>query len=334
MKKLKFIRYLFVCCFLINTVSMQCMLKCVNYFISLPTDIVKIIFSYSNKHTADEKKAIVKTIKNVMALSCTCKKFRQTLDCKIVGEIFKKYSDEAKKYLLKKIVFRVKGYHGYRSLESDVHMQAIDYLARRYLFLGFINAGAPVPEKLIDTALYYDDIELISLLCEKKINLCAFRHNIDEPLFFNLQTKRMAKLCEKNNIDLHMTSISCPNILWKVVSNSKISSNVLEHLLARNIAILPRIGNGNSLLHKLVISCTYSIKDINDHINKGKLLLKKQPDLINTLNNDKETPLDVAKGILKILKSYGSVDSIDNIDQIIKFLEDNDRKTSSQRIFT
>lgn len=308
----------------------------INYFDTLPRAVIRSIFSLTSyKHYPDkrqssifscfyrlndeEKRAALKTIHTIITIKSTCKKFRSNLDAMTAGEMLKKYSIQVRNELLHNVIWNKE------KTETLQDMIPRFYNSKRFFACGLLYSetdfGKKSHDKLVNSALHNNDIQLISFLCQiKKIRLDELSEN-NTPLFFEAQTVEMAQLCEKNNVNLYAVgSDSCPTILWKVVTNNDIPSSLLQFYLEKDITILARQSDGNSLLHELAIASGKDIKNIDNFIQKAKLLVEKEPELIDDCNYAGETPSDYAENTLT-LKNY-FFNTTEPAEQFIELLEE------------
>jgi len=295
---------------------------------ALPKELIIPILSCCYDRSVDEKIAIVNTLKNVIMLRSMCKIFTHALDYKTVGTIFAVFDKKITNKLLHDIIFTNEETGAIGSIA------ALHYASKSFFAISLMCAGAELSEeahnKLVSSAFYYNDINLISLLCnKKKINLNKLNWN-KTPLFFYAQTIEMAQLCEKNNVNIHSTtSKDCyyTNILWVAASRPDISSDLLDFYLKKNVSILPRSFDGKSLLHELAVVSGYAITNMTDFLNKAQLLLTKKPALINSLSHSKITALNAT---MDALASFSFFQSTECTEAYIKLLKEHGGKTSQE----
>jgi len=295
---------------------------------ALPKELMRLILSYCYDRSADEKIAVVNTFKKVTMLKSTCKTFAKALNYKTVDTMFAKFNNIITSKLLHDIIFinETTGTIG--------SIAALHYASKSFFAISLMCAGAELSEKahnkLVSSAFYYNDINLISLLCnKKKINLNKLNWN-KTPLFFYAQTIEMAQLCEKNNVNIHSTtSKDCyyTNILWVAVSRPDISSDLLDFYLKKNVSILSRSFDGKSLLHELAVVSGYAITNMTDFLNKAQLLLTKKPALINSLSRSKITALNATMDALASLSFFQSTECT---EAYIKLLKEHGGKASEE----
>jgi hypothetical protein len=232
---------------------------------ALPKELIRPILSYCYDRSANEKIAIVNTLQNVIMLRNTCKTFSLIFDYETTGNIFAKFNNIITNKLLHDIIFLNEKTGTLGSIAAP------HYASKCFFAISLMCAGAELPEKahnkLVSSALYYNDISLISLLCDKKkIDLNKLNWN-KTPLFYYAQTIEMAQLCEKNNVNFNtITSKDCyyTNIVWVATSDSNISSDLLNFYLEKNVPILPRSFDRKSLLHELAFVSGHSKVNITD----------------------------------------------------------------------
>jgi hypothetical protein len=300
----------------------------INIFDHLPIEIVKDIFCLSHDNS-NKKSSPLKTLKTVMSLDVVCKKFRQALDLLTIKAIFQHYDKEQKDQLLNYVI----------AINQKTIISSIDYplyQSNRKIIWGLINSEASLEKNiLIRSALEYDDKKLIQFLFDKnQIHQSTHDWN-DTPIFFYAQTIEMIQLCQDNNIKLLLDTSGkfylsrnhdVPNILWAAISNHKTPSKMVEFYLNKNVSLQPRF-DGCTLLHELARCCSPNT-NIDNMLNKGKLLLAKEPLLINCLNKELKSPLDCAKQSLN--RRFALFDDTTPAQELIRFLKENNGKTSKK----
>ena len=267
-------------------------------FDQVPTEVVRhmIRFCYN-----DKSKNVWPRFKTIISCTSVCKKFRHTLDSQTITVLLQLFTNEHKDQLLQHIIHTL-AHKTCTAIFCDINPKF--YPSTREIIVKLVHTGAILKEEgydfLVYSAMRYNDVALIQLLFDKKqINpYKQDRHNT--PLFFYAQTVEMAQVWEKQNIqfDASLISYLFPNILWTAVSENDVPSSLVEYYLHKGISTRPRSFDNSCLLHQLVDSCDPHI-NIKNMLHKGKLLLEKEPRLINTFNNYYQTPLDCAKLCLK-----------------------------------
>ncbi len=132
-----------------------------------------------------------------------------------------------------------------------------------------------------------------------------------------------------------VSSVSKTNILWELV-NDQHSSELMEFYCAHKVDVKKlRPSDHSCLLHRIALfnfSCSpssikgprpsddfvWSHADLSDNfLRKVTLLLDVIPGMINELNCNNETPLDIAQKSLKNAQMYDIKAVIVLIDQLI-----------------
>jgi len=304
---------------------------------SLPAELKISILSRCYNNNANEAIAVNNIMHRVIKLQKTCKDFQQALTCEVVSGLFARFSDDTKTSFLDKIIVHNNNHERNKySDEAWSYIPSYYYSSKSFFAVCVILGGGKLEEfahnKLVNSAFHYNDTALISLLCtEDKINLNNL-HWHKAPLFFYICTVEMAKICEKK-VNFHTITANdsfYPNILWRATFNKDIPSELLNFYLEKEIAIVSRPSDGQSLLHLLSLTTKYATADTN-LLNKVKLLLAKNPDLINDLNKDKKTPLDSAIDVLASIRFVDLIlDSTECTKEYIKLLKEHGGKTSKE----
>lgn len=262
--------------------------------VSFPVaDAIHHILLYCQSQHDNQSKALENDIKTCMALSITCKHLHALFDAQRIGTICQWYHPECKDKVLHDIV---------------KSMYAHNYQTKRLPLLIVIHAGAKnmciktscCEDEILDNAVLHNDAEMIELLFEHGANPNA-KYNL-RPLFYYAGTVEIAEMFFKNGCKIcTKCNKLCPNVLWNVIRKkypSELMAFYIEHGVNAKKILDPldeEIKGGNCLLHELANPVSLRIDDIEDFLQKGRLLLQSIPELINRLNNDGQTPLDLAQ---------------------------------------
>ncbi len=183
-----------------------------------------------------------------------------------------------------------------------------DYETKRLPALMLICAGAdPNTEvyyiPLLERAVDYNDTLMAKVL---------FKHHADPnvktslgPIFFYTKTVKIAQLfLAQENFNVHATEHGATNVLWHITEEeypSELMALYLQHgVNAKNL----KPWDNSCVLHELAKPLCKSIDNVDDFLQKGELLLTAMPGMVNTLNNDNQTPLDIAQQSLEEAKKY------------------------------
>jgi len=130
--------------------------------------------------------------------------------------------------------------------------------------------------------------------------------------YTNYETKRLPTL-----ILISASNEYNVDILWTLLEN-KYPSELMELFLTYNAhARKLRHWDNSCVFHILAQPAYFNGKNnIDDFLRKGKLLLNIIPDMINTLNKDGKTPLDVAQESLE--KAHENLITLKEISLLIR----------------
>jgi len=265
-----------------------------NPLIKLPNDTLKQIISYCQPTKCDSAKTLKKSIKNFIPLKFICKRFNKLLTYKTIGEFYKSYD---------------------LAIKNEVFKETLKYLFFWYkipnrlpiLIINYAGADAHIENNdhtsnLLHNAVHFDDAHVLTVLLNHQANPNAKTTDL-VPVFFYAKTIKIAQMLIHHGVNIHAKEDkSKTNVLWKTVTYeypSKLMAFYLQHKVnAKEVCC------GNYLLHDLVL---HGYRD-NDHdfLTKAELLVEVIPDMINTLNINKDTPLDLAEEELKLVHIHPS----------------------------
>lgn len=281
----------------------------------LLNDLLCHIFSYCSTHEENEIQSLEKSIKALMRLSTTCKNFTTF---KTIGNACRYYAQDVKNHALSNL---------------GHNMNHITYARKRIPALALICAGANTESQvwkgyLLTQAVKYNDIPIATELFKHHANpnvLEDFR-----PLFFDLTSVPMAKLFIDSGVDLNATSThSSVNILWLMIRFHFYSAELLELYLQHgaNPKNLNPLDN-SCLLHNL--GNTDCIQDVDNFLKKAQLLLDAIPDMIDALDKNKQTPLDIAQASLDDSRLHGTPATVSALEQLIALFKECDNKRTQE----
>jgi len=231
----------------------------------------------------DDKKSSHNLVKDILALTATCKRFNKEEDLHIAFGKFCKNRITKKNELMRNWSMSNGWWH---------------YWERRCGAFTLIYAGADnnawPHNTLFRHAIEKKDKKMITALFENDVNPNQNWH-VQEPDWFHIEDIDIAKMFIAHNVDLQQEVGWFPNVLWCLVAHNP-SPQLIEFYLNNNVDTNKRDRDGNCLLHKVAI---YSALYLNrgscdDYAKIIELLLKATPDLINAKNNEGKTPLDLA----------------------------------------
>jgi hypothetical protein len=248
-----------------------------NILITLPYEILEPVVSQINP--------LEDGIKSALALRTTCKHF-YTLPLEHFGKAYQHHNKTEKNAILKNVL---------------LNMNDKNYWNRRCGALMLIHAGADNNADegypLLQKAILKNDTDMITTLLENGTN--PSQKSYGAPNFFYIKTIDIAKIFTAYGVNWN-TEGSYPecNVLWANILHNP-SSKLIQFYLNHHVNTKKIDSDGNCLLHFLVRHPAYSMRDIDDYVKIGTLLIKAAPELVNTLNNKDETPIDTARNRIK-----------------------------------
>jgi len=274
----------------------------INPMQSIKIDMLSNVFSYCLIQDKNQLKSFEESIKSFMNLRTVCKNFKESLTYKAIGELCETYAQQDKNILLKK-VYRIKRMQPYTSL--------------------LIHAGADIAIEnnyLLKKAVLENNAQFVSTLLEQH----AYPYtqiNKAGPIFSHARTKKIAKIFINNNVNINTTwksHGSTSNVLWHIITDEwfKYPSDIMAFYIEQGVDAKLCNKNDYCLLHEFAAS-DYR-RNTDDFLEKGKLLLKAIPEMINTLSKNGDTPVDIAQNVLKTLKKQSRFEKqCDALKQLI-----------------
>lgn len=117
------------------------------------------------------------------------------------------------------------------------------------------------------------------------------------PIFFDAQTVEIVQLFIDKQVDVGQKDLDDCNVLWHLI-DSKFSAELMRFYLQHNVnANHICKWDGSCVLHSFAENKV--ITDVDQFLKKVRLLLKKSPDMVNTVNNNGETPIASAERTIK-----------------------------------
>ena len=233
----------------------------------------------------DHAKSLENSIKNYMKLRRVCKRFNTVLTFEVIGNFCHNYTPQIKSQTFRKLIKPT-----YGPYDTIKHLPALIVLCAGI----DINPQTELNSLLLD-AVRANDIHVATTLFKHHANPNA--QNDSCPVFFQAKTVEIAQIFICNKVDVHMIS-SWPmtNVLWEITKN-EYPSELLELYLAHQVdAKKLRPFDDACVLHAFADQILSKIiKNIDDFLKKGQLLLDAIPDMVNALNKDGQTPLDIAQ---------------------------------------
>ncbi len=233
----------------------------------------------------DQAKSLENSIKNYMKLRKVCKRFNTLLTFEVIGKFCHKYTPDIKSQTFRKLIKPT--YDPY---------DTIKYLPALILLHAGIDINTEIElNDLLTHAVKTNDTQVAIALFKYHAN--PHVQTVSGPVFFQAKTAEMAQIFINNKVDVHMIS-SWPetNVLWEIIKN-EYPSELLELYLTHHVdAKKLRPIDDACLLHTFADQIhSKIINNIADFLKKGQLLLDIIPDMVNALNKNGQTPLDIAQ---------------------------------------
>lgn len=310
-----------------------------NPLLLLPNELLIHIFSYCQ--TEDYVKSLEYDIKNFMKLSASCKGLNKILTFDKIGQLCKDYAPIDKTETLKQLIkittslnYRVKRLPALILVcaGADINSDIYHYHFENQQHFWF-QKNPSESDFLLQKAVAKNDIQMITTLFKHHASADLMLDDGLGPLFFHVKTKEIAQLfinqgvnariTEYNNFNpkpvsgLHAIHISEHNFKIKILKQiiedtcpSEILALYFEH---NNDAAQLNFQDNSCLLHLFAKPFTMHVDNIDNFITKGKLILNAMPDMINTLNHDNQTPLDIAHASLTESQEYGTPEAFETL---------------------
>lgn len=281
-----------------------------NQLVVLPENILKSIFARCIMQGMDQVKTLKKNIKYFLALKTTCKDFNQLLTFEVIGNLCKSYAQKYKNRVLKRLMENMNDYN---------------FEAKRSPALILVCAGANAnPEfygdPLLKTAAYQKDTQLAATLLTHHANP---NMNIIGcgPVIFCVKTVKIAQLFIDNKVNLHaIDNDSGKNVLWKVLQD-EYSYKLTALYLENNVDATTLKSDNSCILHAFASQSLshYGERNIKKFLKKGQLLLDAMPnEMVNTLNKNKQTPIDVALESWEEVYDYRGPEALEKLIALFK----------------
>jgi hypothetical protein len=237
--------------------------------------------SYENPQVKELKD----TVKSFMQLSATCTLCNWLFTSAMIGNLCKNYDQKIKNQVFGGLVKKTLTLH-YDRLPISI----------------LVCAGADVKAGydstlLLSKAVLCNDVKLVKTLLNHGTNPDSI-NDIDfpaipnkEPIFFQAKTEEMARAFIEGKVNVHMNSSWKVNVLWKVIGH-EYPSELLELYLVRGADPKKLRSDDTCLWHRIA---WLGLNGDDNFLKKVSILLDVIPDMVNALDRDDDTPLDVAQ---------------------------------------
>lgn len=268
--------------------------------------------SYENPHVKELKD----TIKSFMQLSATCKRYNRLFTGAIIGNLCKNHDQKIKNQVLSELV----------KTTNTLHYDCLPALILVY-------AGADVKAGydstlLLSKAVLRNDVQMVKALVNhginpnlvNDINFLAIPNK--EPIFFQAKTEEMVCVFIDGKVNVHMNSFWGVNVLWKLIG-SEYPPELFELYLARGAdAQNLRPSDNACLWHRIA---WLGLDGDDNFLKKVCILLDVIPNMLNDLDSNNDTPLNVAQNNFR-RREYNKLAN----DQYIAFFRKNGALTAQE----
>ena len=272
-----------------------------NCLLALPQDIFMPIFAHCQTQGNDQVRSLEKSIKDLMKISMACKKFNKVLTSDAIGGLCKSYDNAVKNQVIKCII---------QTIDRDTYEGGVLPVSVLLYAGADPNAKLSNGTTLLREAVIIQSLPLIRMLLAYGANPNV-RDLLGYPIFY-YATNDTAQILIDNGVDITLCSAAGNNIVSHLVIND-FSAKRLEFYLKDKVYPKEQfLIDGGSLFHWIAENNHH--RDVENFLKKAELL-SAIPEIINTLNSDGKTPLDVVQEKLEIFKEKKY--SIEVIEQLI-----------------
>lgn len=276
--------------------------------LDLPCDVVISIIG--------EGKSLEDTVKTTLALSSTCKHFNAMISLAMVGKSCQHYEIAEKNKLMKKW------------LDS---ISELTYWNKRRAAFILVYAGADNHANeyytLLKRAIRCKDRDMAVALFKNNANPSQKRE-YDNPDFFYIATVSMAETFIAHGVNLQTEGYDKPNILWSAILHNPLL-DLIKLYLSHGVSTKSiKKYDGCCILHELVnFACmAWQRNNSMEYVQIGEELINAAPEMINTLNTDGETPIDLAHKKRKHREPAFATNECMLYDALISLFENHDGK--------
>lgn len=278
-----------------------------SHLVALPLEKLEDIFAKIS--------SLDDAIKTALALRVTCKDFYK-LPLKHFSKALQHHDQNDKNKLL-------------TSIDYD-YGQYYNKLCRS-LILIFAGAQDTRNDSLLIEAIYSNDTETVDVLFKENAVSISNQTWCCQSILSLTINPEILKIFIENKVDLNQKMSPLPNILWLHIQNGEPSSEFIKICLDNHVDTTTiNSSDGNCLLHHMVSYPLYELTDINEYVKIGKLLLDKNPGLVNKLNHEEETPIDAARNYNKKDSTTTSKNNKKANKQLITLFKQRGGKTAKQ----
>jgi len=269
----------------------------------LPDEICIHVFSYCDLQEIEEEQLFAAFMKQCTMFKTICVRFSKILTHTVIGDLYKGYSLASKNKALQKITrtilqsnyeTKIPGVlillRSGASADVGMYTKYRDAIEIKYSNFSLLHKA------LMYKALIQKNDPLLKLLLDYGANPNQL-HPDKQPLFFLSPTIDIINLFFKKGADLNAKDKHGNNVLWHV---QQLPLELVQFYIDHKVDtryINP--SNKTCILHALAPSVKY-INNSNDLFKKGVLLIKTIPDMVNTLDAEGRTPIDLMEKKLEM----------------------------------
>jgi hypothetical protein len=266
--------------------------------ITCPPKISEKIFSY----VVDANQPMGRSIKNILAISATCRHFDDSLEW--FGTFLKPYSNDDKNKVLARISHRLfvpHRYYGYED-KKKIEIKKDDRNSWRRSTLLIVSSGiadTQQSKEVLDDALAKNDTRLAGLLLKNGMSPYVISRSIPHiPVFFDIKQLDMAAVFAHHKVDFNQGSKYYPNVLWYCFIHKHYSDNfseLIQFYLNQGVNPALLLENGQCLLHCIANQFSlfnYEVRK-SPYVNGVFHVLVAMKHQINTIDSEGNTPFDI-----------------------------------------
>ena len=234
-------------------------------------------------------------VKHLMPLRATCKHFNRLLTLETIGHIYKKALNKNK--ILQEIINQLNNSNKSKSLPTLAQV--------------LLHAGADAQTMLGSTSA----LEIAIRQNEEKLIATLLKYNADpnvismfypnNPIFFVAATTKISQiLMDSGKVNISATDCRNYNVLYRMLQ-SRYSPELMEFYLKHDVDATKLYSHNRYILHELAWALFIYNPDIENILEKGKILLSVIPHMVNVLTAQGKTPIDSAQDAFDIKKHFG-----------------------------
>lgn len=242
--------------------------------INLPEEIISSCIAHINP--------LEKSVQAYSALHYSCKHFNR-LSFKSLVDIYKTHDKQVKNEAMKKFLSKI----------NDVNYWDYRYAASLLIGAGADNNPSDRNSSLLKKAVQRKDKDLIKFLFDCGVNPNSIESIIGlaEPTMFSIKDVETAEIFDKYKVDWNQRGLHHPNILFASLFNN-FSSKLVDFYLKHGVDVKKWDKDKGCLLHAFIFYFDINlIKNVDDCVKIGELIVEAAPELVNAVDRKGETPI-------------------------------------------